>query len=73
MSKQIILRDEAIEDGLYKFYSGKLCKQGHDSERYTANGQCVVCSKNAASKREKARHKPATTEEQAMFTKVMRA
>ncbi|MBU4682539.1 hypothetical protein KC222_10985 [Cedecea davisae] len=41
---KIITRVEAAKLGLNKFYTGKLCKYGHDSERWVANGGCVECT-----------------------------
>lgn len=38
-----IRRIDAIELGLERYYTGKLCRHGHDSERYTANGRCIAC------------------------------
>ena len=39
----IITRKEALELGLSKYYTGKPCKHGHLSERYTKSGACVEC------------------------------
>lgn len=36
----------AKAQGLRRFYTGKRCRKGHDSTRYTANGECVQCSDN---------------------------
>ncbi|MGA6364735.1 hypothetical protein [Proteus penneri] len=41
---KIVTRKQAIENGLSRFYTGKLCRHGHDSERFTSNGVCVECS-----------------------------
>jgi hypothetical protein len=41
----IISRDEAREMGLKQFYTGKNCRKGHDSPRYTRNNNCVVCKR----------------------------
>ena len=40
---EIISRVDAKEKWLNRFYTGVLCKHGHDSERYTNNGKCVEC------------------------------
>ena len=39
----IISRDVAAKDGKKRFYTGKPCKKGHDSERYTSTGGCIEC------------------------------
>ncbi|EJD6367785.1 hypothetical protein LHV16_17615 [Providencia rettgeri] len=41
---KIITRKEAVTNGLSRFYTGKPCRHGHDSERFTSNGVCVECS-----------------------------
>ena len=41
---QVITRKEARELGLAHYYTGKACKRGHVSERYTTGG-CIVCAK----------------------------
>lgn len=49
---KIITRKVAITNGLSRFYTGRLCRHGHDSERFTSNGVCVECSAiNSASYR----------------------
>lgn len=42
---EIITRKEAKELNLKRYYTGKICKHGHDSERLTNNGTCYTCSK----------------------------
>jgi hypothetical protein len=39
------LRIEAIAKGKPTYSSGKPCRAGHMSERYTSNGTCIVCAK----------------------------
>jgi 5-methylcytosine-specific restriction endonuclease McrA len=39
----VVTRDEARAAGLKRFFTGKLCKHLHLSERKTANGACVAC------------------------------
>ena len=39
----IITRKQAREQGLTRFYTGKPCKRGHDSERQTSSGICCKC------------------------------
>lgn len=41
MSKQ----DDAIAAGHLTYNTGKPCRRGHDSDRYTSNGMCVACVK----------------------------
>jgi hypothetical protein len=41
----IISRKEAIQKGLQKYYTGKPCKNGHYSERYTLGSECQACIK----------------------------
>jgi hypothetical protein len=42
---KIITRKEAMQQGLKRYYTGKLCEHGHDSERYTNMTRCVECHK----------------------------
>ncbi len=44
MNTKIITRKAAIEQGLNKYYTGRPCKRGHLSERYTVCSSCVTCS-----------------------------
>ncbi|MCT8156581.1 hypothetical protein H0Z14_27080, partial [Klebsiella aerogenes] len=32
------------KSGLKRYYTGKQCKHGHDSERWVYNGHCVECT-----------------------------
>jgi hypothetical protein len=41
---KVISRVDAAKKGLLRYYTGKACAKGHDSERYTANGVCVMCN-----------------------------
>lgn len=41
---KIITRIEAAKAGLKRYYTGKLCRHGHDSERYVINCGCVQCA-----------------------------
>lgn len=41
---EIITRLDAARAGLKRYYTGKVCKHGHDSERYVYNGHCVECA-----------------------------
>lgn len=44
---KIVSRKEAIEKGLKKYYTGKTCKNGHYSERYTVGSECQGCLTSA--------------------------
>ena len=39
-------REEASKLGQSKYYSGKLCKHAHISQRYVCSGRCVSCTSN---------------------------
>ena len=41
---KIITQMEAARLGLNKYYTGRPCKRGHKSERWTLNGACVQCN-----------------------------
>ena len=43
----IISRSRARSQGHQTYYTGNLCKHGHDSERSTASAKCVQCQRNA--------------------------
>ena len=36
-------KQEAIKNGEKKYFTGKPCKHGHIAERYTKDGNCIVC------------------------------
>lgn len=40
----IILFEQAKEQGLSKYFTGKPCRNGHIAERYVCSKGCVVCS-----------------------------
>jgi hypothetical protein len=40
----IISKQEAVAQGLTLFFTGKPCKYGHISPRYSANYKCIVCA-----------------------------
>ena len=46
---------EALDLGLTRFYTGKKCIHGHDSERYTLSGECVKCNNERARRQAKLR------------------
>lgn len=43
--QKIILRLDAKNLGLKRYFTGKKCKHGHFAERFTATGECHECSK----------------------------
>lgn len=43
----IIHRPEARAKGLKTYYTGKICRNGHDSYRYTQSGTCAQCIRDA--------------------------
>lgn len=51
VEQKIISRDEAIELGLSKYFSGVPCKNGHVRERQTVYGNCLGCMAEANAKR----------------------
>lgn len=43
----MISRQEALAQGLPRYFTGVPCKHGHISERFTGNQQCYQCKANA--------------------------
>jgi hypothetical protein len=43
--QKIVSRAEAKEHKLPRFYTGQLCSNGHDVERFTSSGACIVCAR----------------------------
>ena len=41
----IILKEEATEQGLKRYFTGKVCRNGHIEERRTSDGSCVGCTR----------------------------
>lgn len=48
---KIILRKEAKELNLVRYYTGNPCKYGHLAERYTGDRKCVICHKEHSADR----------------------
>jgi len=48
----VLSKTQAATSGLFRFYTGRLCKEGHLAERYVSNGQCVTCNNAKARLRE---------------------
>jgi hypothetical protein len=46
----LITRQDAISQGLTRYFTGKPCKRGHLAERYTGNKTCCECGNAAANK-----------------------
>ena len=46
----MITRQDAISQGLIRYFTGKPCKHGHIAERYTGNKTCCVCGNAGANK-----------------------
>lgn len=44
MKHEIISRAGAFAQGRKHFYTGKPCKYGHDSARFTSTGGCMACN-----------------------------
>jgi hypothetical protein len=45
---ETVTRQEAIERGLVRYFTGEECKHGHVAERYTMSGGCVECVRGIA-------------------------
>lgn len=39
----IICRDDAISQGMFRYFTNMPCKHGHISQRYVSNSGCVEC------------------------------
>ena len=39
----IISREQALQEGRARYFTGRPCKRGHLSERYVSNSACVAC------------------------------
>jgi hypothetical protein len=50
MNIKLINRQDAISQGLARYFTGKPCKHGHIAERYTGNKTCCVCGNAGANK-----------------------
>ena len=44
----IITKEVAVQTGLPRYFTGKPCKYGHLSERYTHRSECITCSRERA-------------------------
>lgn len=40
---QVLRRKNALLAGKLRYYTGMMCRNGHDCQRYTSNGACVEC------------------------------
>ena len=43
---EIVSREDAIKQGLKRYFTGEPCERGHIAERWVCNGLCVVCHKD---------------------------
>lgn len=46
--KTIKTRREAANSGEVRYYTGRPCRNGHETFRYTSTGNCSACSKDRA-------------------------
>ena len=44
----IMTRREAVKRGLHTYYTGKPCKNGHDSPRYVSHYHCMQCARDGS-------------------------
>lgn len=44
-SGEVISRQQALDEGLKKYFTGKPCRKGHISQRTTCDRKCVFCVK----------------------------
>jgi hypothetical protein len=42
---EILERSEAAVRQLKRYFTGRPCRRGHQSERFTSSGQCIECMK----------------------------
>lgn len=47
---KVVSRTEAAKRGLTRYYTGRPCAKGHDAERYTTNGVCLMCNQDSGRK-----------------------
>jgi len=47
MDKEIISRDDALDRGLGRYFTGQKCKNGHIDDRNTLSGTCLGCVRDA--------------------------
>lgn len=45
-----IARTEAAAQGLARYYTGKVCKRGHRTQRRVLSGSCCACSRISSRK-----------------------
>jgi hypothetical protein len=44
---EIVTRQQALDRGLIRYFSGKPCKRGHLVERLTSSANCLECHRLA--------------------------
>jgi hypothetical protein len=45
MAPEITSRKSARAAGRTFYFTGRRCKRGHVAERYSHNGECVICAR----------------------------
>lgn len=48
---KVITRQEATQQGLSRYFTGKPCKYGHIASRCTANGNCNQCARESKTRK----------------------
>ena len=48
---ETISRKDAKAKGMKRYYTGKICKNGHTAERFVCNYECIVCDADRKEKR----------------------
>lgn len=51
MSREIVLRSQARQQGLKHYFTGLPCVRGHIDYRFTSIGKCMACTREDAMKR----------------------
>jgi len=61
-------RKEAADAGENKYYTGKPCSHGHDSQRYTSTGICCKCNAEGVKKYNKKMRTASNAKAAGLFT-----
>ena len=48
--KNTITREKARQQGLKRYFTGLLCKNGHQEERFVSTRQCMQCARDKGNK-----------------------
>ena len=55
--RPIVTRQEALKQGLPRFFTGRPCTHGHVDEKYTNNEKCCECARiQTRSRKQRARN-----------------